>query len=300
MTKEEIRVGYYLLNFESQVKEIPLSNQIMIKKITVVDEPFVIGGVEIGGGERTFWCASIEGGSFDDIKQKAMALIYGLRFFKMGPVGIEEGHIESELSPPDLPREKIPQLWFLKPEPQVSGTYTLLKDEVVYVQRFFDRFLKVGTIKRPLATAWYRFNKAIQSDNLEETFIDFITTLEILFLRSRSGEIRYKLANRVASLVGEEENSYQIYKDVKKLYDLRSSVLHSGQIDYEKLREKTQQLESLVRKSLLSVLALKDKFAYKNLPSKLDECLHKRETKIMLHNHINEFWGSIIFPKNYK
>ena len=297
MSKEQITVGYPLINFEPQVEEIPISRQIMIKKVTIVSKPIEILDLKLGEIEFTHWCASIKGNSFDAIRQNAIALIYGLRLFKTGPVGIEEGYIESELSPPDLPKEKIPQLWFLKPDLEVLGTYTLEKNEAHNLQRFFDKFLRVGTIKRPLSTAFGRFNKGIQSDSVEEAFIDFITTLEILFLRNMSGEIRYKLANRVACLIGDEENSHEICNDVKELYKLRSKTLHSGRVDYEKLRQKLHQLESLVRKSLLSVLALKDRLSHKNLPSKLDECLHKRETKIILRNYVNEFWKDIVFPE---
>lgn len=301
MSEGQIRVGYPLIKFESQVDEIPISKQIMIKKVTIVSKPIeILPNLKLGEIETTHWCASIEGKSFDAIKQNAIALIYGLRLFKTGPVGIEEGYIESELSPPNLPKDKIPQLWFLKPNLEVFGTYTLKRKETQNLQRFFDKFLRVGTIKRPMATAFGRFNKGIQSDSLEEAFIDFTTTLEILFIRDRSGEIRYKLANRVASLVGEEENSYEIYKEVKELYEMRSKAVHSGRIDYEKFRQKIYQFESLVRRSLLNVLALKDRFSHKNLLSKLDECLHKRETKRVLQNYVNEFWKNIIFPDNHK
>lgn len=297
MTKEKITVGYRLLNFESQVEVVFLPLKITIKRVTMHDELHEVGGLEISLAEWTEWHVRISGYSLEDVERKGIALIYGLRLFKTGPVGIGEGIISSELSPSNLSEEKIPRLWsYLQPDPEVSGTYILLEEEVEHLQRFFEKFFRIGTMGDSVKRAFQKFSQAIQNGSLKEKVINFLSSLEILFLAGESGEITYKLANRVASFIGKEEDSYQVFTDVKEFYNLRSAAVHGRSVDYENLFQSLPRLESITRKSILGALALKDTFAKRRFTSKLDECLHNQSTKKMLHHEIQKFWEDIIFP----
>lgn len=284
-----MRVGYYLLNFKSEVDIITLSDQIEIRKI--------VSSFQVGRSEliEEFWCACIEGDISEDIRNNAIALVYGLRLFKTGPVGIEEGYIKEETSPSNLPENQIPDLLFLKPDLEVSGAYTLQKNELDSLQKFFKKFLGLERIDDPLVHAILRFNRGIESDSLREAFVDFMITLEVLFLEGRTGEMRYKLANRVASLIGGKQ-SYELSNEVKKLYDLRSKVVHSGGVGYKELQKRKDYLESIARRCILGVLALRGKVPPKKLPTKLDECMHNTNTRRMLRRTVRNFWQGVDFP----
>jgi len=238
MPKENMVIAYPLVNFESDVDEIPLSKHLLIKKCITVIPPFEISGIGVTPkSSSTRWGAQIKGSSFHDIEKRAIVLIYGLRLFKTGPVGFDDYYFESELSPPNLSVDKIPDLWYLKPELEVSGTFDLRKTEVEHVKKFFGRFLSIRSVGRHLQMALRRFNNGIQKASLEEKFLDFVIALEILFLSNGPGAMRYKLANRVASLLGKED-SFQIYKDVTELYIIRNEILHQGKTSYKKLTQK--------------------------------------------------------------
>jgi len=286
-----MKVGYHLLNFESEVDMVTLSDQIEIRKIV---STFKFAGTE---ATSESWCACFEGDDSVDIRKHGVALICGLRLFKTGPVGIEEGYIEEETSPSDLPEDQIPDLWEFRPDVGVSGTYTLQKNELNSLKKFFKEFLTLGRISDPLAHAILRFNRGIESDSPREAFVDLMITLEVLFLESRRGEIRYKLGNRVASLIGGKEG-YELSSKVKKLYDLRSEIVHSGGVGYKELQKKRDFLESLARESLLGVIALRRNIPPKKLPAKLDECMHDPNVRKMLRRAIRNFWQGVDFPAN--
>jgi len=286
-----MKVGYHLVHFKSEVDIVTLSDQIEIRKIV---STFEFAGTEATGEH---WCACFEGDDSVDIKNLGDALICGLRLFKTGPVGIEEGYIKEETSPSDLPEDQIPDLWTFRPDVEVSGTYTLQKNELKSLKKFFKKFRNLRRIKDPLAHAILRFNRGIESDSPREAFVDLMIALEVLFLEGRTGEIRYKLGNRVASLIGGKE-SYEFSSKVKKLYDLRSKIVHSGGVSYKELQKKRAFLESLARKSLLSVIALRQNVPPKKLPTKLDECMHDPHTRKMLRRTVRNFWQGVDFPAN--
>lgn len=292
MTNKEMAVGYRLRNFESEVGEISIPGQISINKVIVLDN-----FLEIGPMQWTEWHAQISGHSSEDIKSKGIALIYGLRLFKTGPVGIEEGIIESELSPSNLSEKEIPKLWsFFETDLEVPGQYILLKEEVEYLQKFLNKFFYIKTVSNNLVRTLRKFNTAIQTGDPKQRFIEFVGALECLLLPSESGEKTYKLANRVACLTGNEESSYRIFTEVKRLYSLRSGMVHGRQVNYEKLSQKLPRIESIVRRSILGALALNDRIADQKLTSKLDECLHSRSTKKIVRHRIQKFWEGITFP----
>jgi len=293
--KQGITIGYPLVNFKSEVDSIFISNQLEIKRITVVSEPVEIMEMLLPEMKETVHVAKIKGSCRDSIIKGAYALVTGLRLFKSGPVGLDDYHIESELSPSNLSKEKIPNLFFLKPSLEVSGSYHLLENEVEHLQSFLEKFFTSGPMKRHLSIAIHRFNTGIQGGNLEAKFLDFIIALETIYL-SGEGELRYRLANRTASLIGKEGDRLEVFKQVMSLYKLRCEVLHQGKFSHGKFEKATQISESLVRKSLLSALALRQKLSITKLRTKLDECLHRPEMKTWLQNEVEDFWEDITFP----
>ena len=79
-------------------------------------------------------------------------------------------------------------------------------------------------IKR--SVIWY--SRGMNADDPNEQFVNFAIALESLLVGD-GGSIRQKLADRVAFLLAEEyEDRIEVSKKTKKLYDLRSKVVHTG------------------------------------------------------------------------
>jgi archaellin len=100
------------------------------------------------------------------------------------------------------------------------------------------------------ATQWY--SRAVQASTAPEQFINFSTALEALLigegegtsLEEKYGSITQKLGDRTAFLLGESfEHRKNLAKRVRRLYNLRSSIVHQGtSIDQASLDE----MDSLV------------------------------------------------------
>jgi hypothetical protein len=88
-------------------------------------------------------------------------------------------------------------------------------------------------IENRLVSTFQWAGKASVEPRKEEAFLWFAVSLESLLMdRSDHAEITEKLALRGAHLIGRNLNSrLTVYKDLKKLYGIRSKVVHSGSID---------------------------------------------------------------------
>jgi len=74
------------------------------------------------------------------------------------------------------------------------------------------------------------FDKSyIEPYSPRDSFLDIMICLEILFLKGTQQELTYKLAMRIAHLLG--KNVYdrsEIFKFIKEAYSLRSKIVHGG------------------------------------------------------------------------
>ncbi|MER2519208.1 MAG: hypothetical protein ABTQ34_00785 [Bdellovibrionales bacterium] len=98
---------------------------------------------------------------------------------------------------------------------------------------FIDVFGKLYSndfeLYKKLSFCLKRFNIAFTRDTPEDILVDLVIALESLLLDDGSkGEIVYKFSLRGAVLCGCVNMSPNIYDDLKILYDIRSSIVHSG------------------------------------------------------------------------
>lgn len=86
-------------------------------------------------------------------------------------------------------------------------------------------------------------------------FISLMMAMEAIFNDGKN-ELRNKVSRGGAVLLGKNINSSRrIFSDLKKLYDIRSSLVHTG--DISKIgNEELLLLRSYVRQSLLRVMEL--------------------------------------------
>ncbi len=108
-----------------------------------------------------------------------------------------------------------------------------------------DNFKKLNNLKGKHLEAFVRsLSRAVRANHrtdISDRAIDVGMAVEIIFLHGESGvgakgELRYKISNRGAWLLGKDKNHRkEIVKAIKKGYDVRSAAAHTGQIDKKEI-----------------------------------------------------------------
>ena len=93
--------------------------------------------------------------------------------------------------------------------------------------------------------------RSAAAETPEDTLLYSIIALESLLLPSGSGELSFRLSRLVARVMGKDQDTrFQLAKDVVRLYDLRSKVVHDGRIEVtedDKDQASTIALEVIAR-----------------------------------------------------
>jgi hypothetical protein len=90
-----------------------------------------------------------------------------------------------------------------------------------------------------------------------EQIVDLVTTLESVL--GTGTEIAFKLAFRVAAILGANgDDQARIFRDMKKLYSIRSSIVHGTYRthDYHTDLGRVEQLREIVRRILRGMIRL--------------------------------------------
>lgn len=119
------------------------------------------------------------------------------------------------------------------------------------------------------------FNKlkfVISSDQIpnENRFIDLMTIMEMLYLPELGNELKFRLSLRTAKIFNKfyNDDSNKVFNEIKKVYDIRSSIIHNGEAKTKKgqlinLTDESNNILvkflNIVRKSIL-VYAKNPKF----------------------------------------
>jgi len=93
-----------------------------------------------------------------------------------------------------------------------------------------------------------RLSLGIERKNPEDKLIDYMIGLEALYLPDGNAELSFRLSVRVAFLLFSGSEKKDTYNFLRKMYDVRSSIVHGNK--YELNADDIKQLEELLRKSL--------------------------------------------------
>lgn len=100
-----------------------------------------------------------------------------------------------------------------------------------------DDFLKMisSSDNNYLKIALNYFRRGRLETYQENRIIDFFVSLEALYsLSGEKTEMRYRISNRLATLIGKDANDRKkIQKESRDLYDLRSSIVHGSKINLD-------------------------------------------------------------------
>ena len=117
--------------------------------------------------------------------------------------------------------------------------------------------------------------RALMKRNILKKFIFYIIALESLFSTDRNTPIRATLADYVSVLIESPTKRLDTHKRIKKLYDIRSSLFHSGQSAISK--ESIEDLELYLVRTLVKIFQI-----VRDSEPSSDKVFHKRILKMKI------------------
>jgi len=126
--------------------------------------------------------------------------------------------------------------------------------------------------------AYNRYMLSLEKEGWEDRLLDLWIALESLFVPDgKKGEIMYKLRLRIAYYFGENlEERKRISDFIKRSYNHRSEIVHSGKQLGNDLKEEIRQLRSLARAALINMYL--EKISQQELRNRLDELILSGES----------------------
>jgi len=126
--------------------------------------------------------------------------------------------------------------------------------------------------------AYNRYMLSLEKEGWEDRLLDLWIALESLFVPDgKKGEIMYKLRLRIAYYFGENlEERKRISDFIKRSYNHRSEIVHSGKQLGNELKEEIRLLRSLARAALINMYL--ERISQQELRNRLDELILSGES----------------------
>ena len=165
----------------------------------------------------------------NNVNEEKEKIILALRLFKEGCLhtvfDVKKGkHIATTVTPFRGLRSSG-RLYFL-----AGSELTILKE---FLREFLHFVWEKKKSRTPLGITLSRFTDGYERTKLEDKIIDYVVGLEALYLQGESlGEFGYKMSHRASILLSDKkEEQRKIFKGIKGVYGLRSSIVHGGKYD---------------------------------------------------------------------
>lgn len=210
-------------------------------------------------------------------------LITALRLFKRGEVSFNTYRV----SPKGWASRTNSVFWEyymgLSRTSYGGGHYVLGGEpEIEQFQEFWRTFREINFQSNPfLKMAIERFNFAYEKRGQEDKLIDYMISFESLFMKETQ-ELRHRLSVRVSRFLKGEYNERKVlFSDFKKIYDIRSAIVHGESINHKDLKklkvgllsELVSKVEEQLRESIKKFIDLIDQdvnYKHKDFLDKLD------------------------------
>ena len=214
---------------------------------------------------------------------KAYELLSVLRYLKYGVIDIDYGAIYYAPEWVTHLRRYGIATWGQPRRDKQTEFYKLGKEALPEIANFLFAYSKVEHIlKDPqpsslrmanaLAAHYYEGHYRKAENERDQKLIELVTALEALFSPGKDGEMKFRIAQRAALLLGKDASDRErLARFFRKLYDGRSQILHSGisafnppeAINTKRRKDLTiltdselTQLGDLVRQAVLRTLTL--------------------------------------------
>ena len=158
---------------------------------------------------------------------------------------------------------------------KIDGLYTSTTfslDEMRTVSDFLKKYITVQTdkasagvktgSKERISTAQYFLQSALHAPDVGLKAIGYCSVFETLFSSGSQSELSHRLAERVAKFIESNlENRVSTYKMMKKIYDVRSKVVHGALHTFKKTEELlpiVQTADAICRRVMLYAFTTAD------------------------------------------
>lgn len=164
------------------------------------------------------------------------------------------------------------RIWGLPRKDHQKAFYLLTKQNRQKFESYCNAYLKLKPLIEDVSTS-LRQATALAGDYFEghhkrtkpeEKLVDLVIALEILFSPSREGELRFRIAQRAAILLGKTPAERISIKDfILRIYDARSGLVHAGESPFSAKAKKKltnddlARLADYVRQAMLRLITLR-------------------------------------------
>ncbi|MBX3301764.1 MAG: hypothetical protein KF693_06080 [Nitrospira sp.] len=248
--------------------------------------------------------------AFQTAWTKAYELLSVLRYLKYGVIDIDYGAIYYAPEWVTHLRRYGIAIWGQPRRDKQTEFYKLSKEALPEIANYLSAYSKLEHIlKDPqpsslrmanaLAAHYYEGHYRKAENERDQKLIELVTAMEALFSPGKDGELRFRIAQRAALLLGKEAcHREQLARFLRRLYDGRSQILHLGISAFnppEALKQNRKdltiltdsdliQLGDLVRQAILRTLTLV--WRQKNERDEMNSTLDKAALNESVRNEI--------------
>lgn len=124
------------------------------------------------------------------------------------------------------PLNKPTQISF---DPAPDLIQTLKENDLGYFSDLV--FHSHDTLFKKLRSALYFFSKGLNGSDDILNFISYVIAIEAIFSKDKNNPIKITLSEHIAILCYPPEERFEVFNNIKAIYDERSKIVHSGQFD---------------------------------------------------------------------
>lgn len=118
-----------------------------------------------------------------------------------------------------------------------------------FITKYYNDYLKINYVK----FSAQNYLNGFDSNYSHFSFIAFCISLESI--TNGRNELLYRLARNIAVICGKDvETSEIIFKNIKKIYGLRSKIVHGADFDDDLVNDYLYYLECIVSKTIIELL----------------------------------------------
>lgn len=140
-------------------------------------------------------------------------------------------------------------------------SYDLYPEDIDDLKKYVESLNEIDFKKeRTFRITCHRFERTYYEDDFEDELIDLCIGFEAFYLKGSKGK-RFrgnrglKTANRCAKYIGiDEEDQSKIIENVVRGFQLRNDIVHGSEYEINEVRAKVNQMNELLRKSIIKHL----------------------------------------------
>lgn len=146
-----------------------------------------------------------------------------------------------------------------------SKEYFLDSQKIKEFLVFWKKFYHTNYLNfKPNGIATRRYSSGFEKTNQEDILIDMLIAFEALFFKQgESGELTHKISVRISKFLEEDfETRKTLYKHIKQIYHIRSSIVHGDSPSFDKTEfkdifEMNRKIITLLQDSLKRFIEMK-------------------------------------------